>query len=420
MKYFLISCLALSFLWISCQNEQIAEEGVSQRGKQTSELRSPQEAVAIAQEAIKILEGRESRGCRSTIRQVDLTTGVEEVRPMHTRSMSAQPAMYAVNFKDNAGYVLVAATRSESPLLAITEEGHYTASLGSGNRTIDYMVKKYSENPRRDSIIKMYARFWLSNNDDIKGESLDLYYFDYPEGQYVCPRSAKWGQGSPLGDLASNKVAGCVTTALAIAFHHYKYPQVVVSLQESSLGKPYSINWERMTEQGMLADDSVTLRNLGEDIRTFGFADTTDSTQTSIFISDIPKLLDHFGYKYVREKYCSQQALNYLDFFKHGDLFVAESQTTDHSGGHLWVIDGLYYEADRGVIHKNGELIPWVFGVKTYLHCNWGWSGENNGFFNEDFLCTSRPLKFDTATGNKRNHCFSTSDLKLYRLYPKK
>lgn len=420
MKYFLISSLVLSFLWISCQNEQITEERVSQRGKQTSELRSPQEAVAIAQEAIKLLEGRESRGCRSTIRQVDLTTGVEEVRPMHTRSMSAQPAMYAVNFKDNAGYVLVAASRSESPLLAITEEGHYTTSQGSGNRTIDYMVKKYSKNPRRDSIIKMYAPFWLNNNDDIKGRSLDLYYFDYPEGQYVCPRSAKWGQGSPLGDLASNKIAGCVTTALAIAFHHYKYPRTVVSLQKTSLGKPYAINWERMTEQGMSVDDSVTLRNLGEDIRIFGFADTTDSTGTSIFTPYIPKIIEHFGYNCVREKYSSQQALGYLYCFKDGDVFLAESQTTDHSGGHLWVIDGLYYKADRGVIHKKGDLIPWVFGVKTYLHCNWGWSGANNGFFSEDFLCTSRPLNFDTATGNTRNYCLTTSDLELYRLYPKK
>ena len=41
-------------------------------------------------------------------------------------------------------------------------------------------------------------------------------------------------------------------------------------------------------------------------------------------------------------------------------------------------------------------LIPWVFSVRTYLHCNWGWSGANNGFFSENFLCTNRPLEFDS------------------------
>ena len=412
--------LVLPFLWVGCQKELVTEERMSQKDLAASDFRSPQEAVAVAQEAIRLLEGKASRNQRSVMRQVDLATGVEEIRSIPTRSTSVQPVMYAVNFKDGAGYALVAAYRSESPLLAITEEGHYTTSQGSGNKTIDYMVKSYSENPRRDSIIKRYAPFWLSNNDDIKGESLDLYYFDYPEGQYVSPRSIKWGQRSPLGDLASNKIAGCVTTALAIVFHHYKYPRTVVSLQKTSLGKPYSINWEHMTEQGMSANDSVALRNLGEDIRIFGYADTSDSTGTSIFTPEIPKIIKHFGYNEAYEGYRFQYALNYLNFFKAGDVFLAESQTTDHRGGHLWVIDGLYYKADRGVIHKkDGDLIPWVFSVRTYLHCNWGWSGANNGFFSENFLCTNRPLEFDSPKENTAKHCFTTSDLKLYRLSPK-
>ena len=65
-------------------------------------------------------------------------------------------------------------------------------------------------------------------------------------------------------------------------------------------------------------------------------------------------------------------------------------------------------------------LFPWVFGVRTYLHGNWGWSGKDNGFFSENFLFTNRPLEFDSPTENTAKHCFTTSDLKLYRLYPKK
>lgn len=71
-------------MWSACQNEvplyedtrQIAHNGVST-------IKTPQEAIKVAQQALLLLEGKQMRSGVNPVRQVDLSAGVEVVKP-HT------------------------------------------------------------------------------------------------------------------------------------------------------------------------------------------------------------------------------------------------------------------------------------------------------------------------------------------------
>lgn len=80
LKRFIIG-LVIPLMWSACQNEvplyedtrQIAHNGVST-------IRTPQEAIEVAQQALLLLEGKQIRCGVNPVRQVDLSAGVEVVK----------------------------------------------------------------------------------------------------------------------------------------------------------------------------------------------------------------------------------------------------------------------------------------------------------------------------------------------------
>lgn len=80
VKRFIIG-LVIPLMWSACQNEvplyedtrQIAHNGIST-------IRTPQEAIEVAQQALLLLEGKQIRSGVNPVRQVDLSAGVEVVK----------------------------------------------------------------------------------------------------------------------------------------------------------------------------------------------------------------------------------------------------------------------------------------------------------------------------------------------------
>ena len=93
-----------------------------------------------------------------TMRQVDLSAGIEIVRPHATRSTDAHPVMYAVNFKDSNGFALVSPDKHEAPLLAFTENGHFNSDNTTGVAQLDRLIEKYTyskKTPRKPGFIEI-------------------------------------------------------------------------------------------------------------------------------------------------------------------------------------------------------------------------------------------------------------------------
>ena len=71
------------------------------------------------------------------------------------------------------------------------------------------------------------------------------------------------------------------------------------------------------------------------------------------------------------------------------DGIVLLNGIDDSYGGHAWVADGAVKNGTITYITHTGEIDPSTGkelvstreNLKTYFHFNWGWNGNNNGFF---------------------------------------
>ena len=423
MKRFIIG-LVIPLMWSACQNEvplcedtrQIAHNGVST-------IRSPQEAIEVAQQALLLLEGKQMRSGVNPVRQVDLSAGVEVVKPHATRSAVSPPVMYAVNFKNGAGYALVAASRLEEPLLAVTEQGTFKSSQETGIYPLDRMIRGHEipkpGKPREkvpDSLLVLHGL----SRDTIQGDypcNWDLYYYYHPQYEVKEQNPVLWGQGSPLGDYAPNSKAGCVTTALAIGMHYCKRPSEFETYMHR-YREVFKMNWHDMTNSGMSSKDSASLRVLGHEIRTLGMAHYYPNV-TGISTYYIPTILRHFGFS---DKPLRYRDIDMVDWGFHSPIIylaTCEDVNSSDNLGHAWIIDGYMHKAEVGDPYSlhDKKRVPWVFSLQKYLHINWGWDGAHNGYFSEGLINVRNPFQLDDNAGSsQRNYTYSTENARFYVL----
>ena len=64
-----------------------------------------------------------------------------------------------------------------------------------------------------------------------------------------------------------------------------------------------------------------------------------------------------------------------------------------YTGGHAWVVDG-YIDYVTG----------WRSEEHLYLHCNWGWNGNCNGYFLDGVFNTDTSPSYEDNVSSTRSH----------------
>jgi len=74
-------------------------------------------------------------------------------------------------------------------------------------------------------------------------------------------------------------------------------------------------------------------------------------------------------------------------------------------GGHAWVLDGTGSIEYECWTYYSYNPITGQYGscdhnkyVSQYVHCNWGWGGQDNGYFHEGVYDTSKGVENLTRT----------------------
>ncbi len=275
-------------------------------------MRSPQEAIDIAQRAYEEFygdatpESRSSRG-RSV---VDCSRPVEIVRGPASRSSGSDTLLYVVNFEDDQGFAVIAATRAVDELLAVTSQGHYypesdpdaesvpafdmwmetareyvaslpptpvdTATLGGKIDGIDSLliikrdtlplgpgIDPPSINP--PIIIIGPKDPGKDDPDDPDDPGLGLLQqreWNETISKFILPPQVQhlWGQGYGNKENISasncegyyfyNGVCGCATTALAQVCVTYRYPDWLYKIRPG-VGQIYHFDWNEISHHKM-------------------------------------------------------------------------------------------------------------------------------------------------------------------------
>lgn len=200
----------------------------------------------------------------------------------------------------------------------------------------------------------------------------------------------EWGQRSPFNGNApiidgEHALAGCVATAAAQLMSAFNYPKVIdgVELDWGLLKKNRRyIDYHGKEKQDFAREAAFLFRKIGDALKNnWGVKGGTSS-----YSSLIPPMLKEMGYLYPS----TQSPYNLPHILL--SLFVCETPVImsgfrkEGTGfvGHAWICDGCWIQ-ERKIcyVDEYGDTFMFKGEERILLHCNWGWDGDNNGYFLE-------------------------------------
>lgn len=395
MKIKVISILALAIMMASCSNQELIDsDSPKPAPQQTSSIRSYEEALQIAQSSIQIIEGSEKTRSAS-LRKISLGDSKVCLADSKTRSANGNDTlMYVFNFEDNQGFTIISANKNTEALIAVTEKGHYDPAVRDDNEGFNLFMD--------------LAKIYVANDRQMgePGGGLDplLEFKDsiVTFSGYIGPFiEVKWGQYYPEGMFCPNQISGCSITAMSQVMTYFEYP-TGISLTYSNADQSYqALNWSNIKLHAISKHapnsfydvDEDTHKAIGRLCRQLGeLANSTYCENgTGTLYNDLKQTMTQLGYTTNNWTDYSSGVVTASITNCH-PVIIRGSRIKYENGnqvevGHTWVVDGYYYSGYESFTWSrpyNGfdwELFEHVVSTDYYHHFNWGFSGDNNGYY---------------------------------------
>lgn len=407
--------LALTQIIISCsRTEDFAFQ--NEQNTITNYRVTPEEAGNMALSlAIPIRENSTRSGEYSKALSVKnvMPLGKNNVRKTMTRSgdedkLEIDTLIYIVNFADSNGFAIVSADKRKEPIYAIVDDGN--ASLPP------------EEN---DSILNKIITTLIYPTDTLLPENPkeDPYVDWHPNGWNVLKilhpiLNTKWGQRSPYNEYCPvmsgiKTLTGCVPTAMSQIASFLQIP--TESLWKDVSNEYYTtLHWDQIISdckenEGVLtkakysqSSDEVAhlMRYFGEQFKSIYGIDGT-ATVSSYAIAWMQQIE---GIEVSSLKSYSIGGI--INCLRDNGIVYARGSTV--MGGHAWVYDG-YCRATKDDT------------TKYFVHCNWGWNGNSNGYYiSKIFNTSSGPEFYDDIDNGKNSSGGNYNDSLEYATFYKK
>lgn len=444
MKRLLLTLAVVAVAVTSCQKEVVYNDAPDQNQSVVlvnSNTRSYEEALAIAEDAITLLEGDDTRS--TTKRVIKRKEGQTVMRPVTRGSeMSEEPIMYVFNNEDNQGFTVVAADRSQQPLIAVTELGNYTHGVPTGVDPFDLYMQNV------ESRLVITPPDWTPFPDGPLEPTLmfviDTVYHNYSKVDAML--TTKWGQGGIYGNLCPNGLSGCSNTAAAQIMAYHRHPDLLFTTYRGVNNfDAIVIDWDDILchTEGLGTYNTSTGKyecNCGCNhehisiiMREIGFRANTNydpggSGADEPFIRNVFYVLG-FGNPIIVERVTFEdyRDIIYEDLDNNRPIFMSGFEL---NGGHAWVIDGYEHESyrlDYYAYNPNSLNNPepkyvydhTVVKESNLLHFNWGWDGNCDGWFAYGCFAPGEGEKYDDRTeSNTSGYNFEFLINLIYNIQP--
>ena len=393
--------LFLPILTSACseQTENLAPQTESTNPYQ----RSQHEALRIASYVFKNTSQSTRSASASTLSVEPMLSRRHRTRLSGT--LEADTTYFIINNGDNQGFAFISGDKRQTPLLAFSDSG----SLHS---------KDFEENPGL-SIFKEQcenARVMLSDgdNNDKPSQNQDgkpIYkYTSYRalETHILRKGYVIWGQRSPYNDQAPTYngqkcPAGCIPTAVCQLLAYYQHPKII---------NGHSIDWDLLVyfrsksikpidiDSHYRKGIATLFHQVGEVVKARYEVDGTAADHAGI-----KENLEKIGYKEILKHSpadSSSVIRDILPTIQKGHPALVMGFLRGGSVGHMWLADGWGKFVE--VTTYSNEPYREYWSKKSmnniYLHMNWGWSGQDNGFF----LAGSYKVNDPKAVYDKYDH----------------
>lgn len=303
-------------------------------------------------------------------------------------SLENTPGFYIINFEDG-GFAMVPNDTRATEVYAYSDKG--TLQLGVdenvdyymslANNCLNYEIENSSftdlpitpaPEPTDPNNPQNYA---IVFHEDHNCHQMPIRTLNMGSDNYLL--TTEWHQYSPYNNLCLtssgyNVAAGCVAIALGQIMAYHKKP-----LSYNN----HTYQWEGITLFPIVMPGSSTVVSVAELIHDIGIAAGINylNGDNGATLSDACDALNSFGYNQNKTNYTAQIIANNINS---GRPCVCGG--VDNNGnGHAWVIDGYKSTSTTYEYYKQTtlEYCSTKTSTTTYVHCNWGLSGDANGFF---------------------------------------
>ena len=370
-----------------------------------------QEAIEIATDGIAMLESTDITRANLS-RRVDTNLIKYKINPATRAGEDADTLYYVVNYADNAGFAVVSTTRSnENPLLVVTEAGNYTPGEETENEGFNMYMDLLNESISRE-------RTGIDPNPP-EGPTTEHSVEEFNIGPFL---NVKWGQGYPYNMYCppytatetARYPAGCVATAIAQIMSYHEYPTQYTPTYNTSIPTQY-LNWTTIKSHvGGSATCNCTshtqlahlIAEVGEKVNMI-----YTPTSSSAYLQNTITGFQNMGYR--MDTYATSYSFDKVKSNLNSNRPILMVGSNTNEEGHAWVADGykqINYIQTTYDYELNGRpvIVDQSITTQYYLHLNWGWDGDFNGYYYEGTFNLAQPYELDSPTNNSYTANFNT------------
>ncbi len=422
MKNSYVITVLSALLFIACTSENHLEP-INKVDQKVSSLRTLDEARKIAIDAIGMLSGPETR---SLIKR-EIADLHYVINPVTKSGDSADTLLYVFDYADNQGFAVVSANENTEPLLAVTEKGSYETAMAEDNggfKMFMDMAEDYVTPMAIDPdtpIIPVDTTLSQMMEYRIVRDTIAIYTLN--------PKvTVQWGQSGIEGKYAPNHLSGCSNTAMAQIMSSFAYPSsIVINFSDTTFTQ--LLDWSQINKhkdkyshyQCTANEDahesiSLLMRQLGH-LNCSEYIDTDTLVATSTFAHNVRNTFIQFNYSVSEiQNYNYSILQESLDgsnvLYMRGERIVVDENGNEYTSSHGWIADGsVTYTIRNTTYWKYRYEFDWhpsdsYDTERTYLHLNWGWNGNCNGYFYLGVFDTSSGIydNYDYPYGNNVPH----------------
>ena len=275
------------------------------------------------------------------------------------------------------GFIMVSLEDKSVPVLAYGFESNFKLENMPTNLT--YIMNLYKSeinqlrlsNTERSSDAEEQWNDMLSNQDDNGTSTRDVS----PLLDAEFDQSGAWNNA--LTDFGFYGPVGCVAVSMSQIMHYWGYPEQGVGsnsyfendygMLEVDFGTAFydfdnmAATYATSASQQLLYHTGISVNmdydNSGSGASVEGVYPSAEYALENFFI------YNENIYPVYKENYTTTEFRNILknELEENRPILYSGYEDSNYNGGHAWNVDG--YQG-------------------TNLHCNWGWGGWNNGYFN--------------------------------------
>lgn len=319
---------------------------------------------------------------------------MDDARFVNVAPQCGYSDFYIFNNEDGKGFVIIAADDCVTPILAYSYDNNFVTENLPPN--LKDWLDGYAEQIRMAVDMKMPATDEISTDWKCLREQKNLPIKS--ETQVYPLITTTWGQSPYYNALCpydnnynQRTVTGCVATAMAQIMKYWSYPEhgfgshSYIPQNHPEYGTQYAdfssttYQWSSMPNNVTSSNTAVAtlMYHCGVSVEmNYGLGDPYDNGSTALIVSAD-------GYY----EYCAENALkNYFDYKNtlHGVLKEGDSQwinllETELDNARPILYAGIYINDS---IRSGHAFVCDGYDNSNHFHFNWGWKGENDGYYN--------------------------------------